>query len=611
MIRSINRSISAVHYSPGDLIQVTVFVVAYCSLAILVSAWLSWLGIDSLFWPASGFGLVILLLVGIRVWPAIFMGAFATMIWSGHSVVASAVIAFGLTLEPVLGAWLIRRKSAFDAELKTFASYFWLILLGAVIAPISAAIVQTGARVFLEGMPLETGISNLFKWWLDDAVGVAMIAPLLLVWKRPPPARFLEAKYFFEFVCVLALHFIVGQIVFDGWLQRELGHINRGYWLYLFITWAAIRFGTHGVMIFVWLAASQGLVGAIHGVGFFGTDLVQTNLMNFSFYNVIVAAVGMSIATILQERRSAERQLHLSASVFTHAREGIIITDPTGTILDVNDTFTLITGYGHDEVIGKNPRILSSGRQPPAFYKTMWQLLQDQGHWSGEIWNRRKTGEVYAELLTISAVHDSRGRLQNYVALFTDITPMKERQHQLEHVAYFDALTGLPNRILLADRLQQAIIRSQRRNTTVAIAFIDLDGFKGVNDQYGHDVGDALLIQLSSHMREALRDGDTLARIGGDEFIAVLVDMEFPNDWEPVVNRLLLSAANLLRVRDKEVRVSASIGITLYPQDPVEVDQLLRHADHAMYQAKQSGKNCYHVFDVVRDKDVEALHQAN
>jgi PAS domain S-box-containing protein len=222
----------------------------------------------------------------------------------------------------------------------------------------------------------------------------------------------------------------------------------------------------------------------------------------------------------ITERVQSEEKLHLAANVFTHAREGISITDADGTIIDVNDTFTRITGYSREEVIGKNPRILSSGMQSKEFYISLWESLFDKGYWFGEIWNRRKNGEFYAEMLTISAVHDTKGKIQNFVALFSDITSAKEYEKQLEHIAHHDVLTGLPNRVLLSSRLEHVMLQTKKNNQSLAVVYCDLDGFKVINDNYGHDTGDRLLMALANRMKEALNETDTLARIGGDEFVA-------------------------------------------------------------------------------------------
>ena len=205
-------------------------------------------------------------------------------------------------------------------------------------------------------------------------------------------------------------------------------------------------------------------------------------------------------------------------------------------------------------------------------------------------------GEALAELITISAVTETQGIVQNYVILFVDITPMKAYQKQLENLAHFDGLTMLPNRLLLADRLQQAMSQSQRRKQSLAVVFLDLDGFKAVNDQYGHGTGDELLVVVSQRMKGALRDGDTLARIGGDEFVAVLVDLDQPGDAEPVLERLLQAAADPVTLGDAEIAVSASMGIAVFPRDGTHPDLLLRRADQSMYQAKQAGRNRFRFF---------------
>jgi len=315
----------------------------------------------------------------------------------------------------------------------------------------------------------------------------------------------------------------------------------------------------------------------------------------------------LCIVIDVTERKQAEARMQLAASVFLHAREGIIITDLACHILEVNDTFTQITGYAREEVIGKNPRIFHSGQQTPAFYSELWKTLIESGHWSGEIVNRRKNGDFYPQQLTITQVRDTGGQASNYVALFSDITAIREHQKQLEHVAHHDVLTNLPNRALLTDRLHQAINYSQRLERSLAVVYLDLDGFKQLNDRFGHDVGDEFLTNLAQRMKGELRDGDTLARFGGDEFIAVLGDLERSHDCEPIIARLLAVTATPVTIRDMELQVSASIGVTLYPHDGADADQLIRHADQAMYLAKQAGKNCYHLFDVDQDAAVKTL----
>ncbi len=327
---------------------------------------------------------------------------------------------------------------------------------------------------------------------------------------------------------------------------------------------------------------------------------------------LLVLATRMILQS-LARRVALERTMRdserLAASVFTHAREGIIITDVNGHILDVNSTFAHITGFRREEVMGRTPAMLQSDRHGPEFYADMRADLLSKGHWSGDIWSRCRSGELFAALLTVSAVRDAVNVAQHFVALFTDITEIKDHQRQLAHLAHYDALSSLPNRVLLADRLRQAMLQCQRRKKLLAVAFLDLDGFKEVNDRYGHDVGDALLIALAHKLKAALRDGDTLARIGGDEFVAVMTDLDHRDECYCILDRLLGAAHQQNLVQQKQgvgqqellLQVSTSIGFTFYPQEGVDADQLLRQADQAMYQAKQAGKNRYHLFDLAYD----------
>jgi len=308
----------------------------------------------------------------------------------------------------------------------------------------------------------------------------------------------------------------------------------------------------------------------------------------------------------LQEKtRELERvnlELEQLATVFTHVREGVIITDPDGTIVAVNQAFCQISGYTREEMIGQNPRLLKSGVHSSEFYSRMWQSLQSNGHWSGEIWNRHKNGKNLAVLLTISGVRDNSGATRHYVALHADISAQKEHQQQLEFIAHYDTLTGLPNRKLFDDRLHQAMVQSKRHQQPLAVVYIDLDGFKAINDNYGHDAGDHLLKAISEQMKACLRESDTLARFGGDEFVAVLVDLADIHTSTPYIKRMLAAAARPVAYQGHQLQVSSSIGVAFFaPTDDSAADQLLRQADQAMYQAKLAGKNRYHIFDLTHD----------
>ncbi|MET0091259.1 MAG: EAL domain-containing protein [Candidatus Thiodiazotropha sp.] len=310
------------------------------------------------------------------------------------------------------------------------------------------------------------------------------------------------------------------------------------------------------------------------------------------------------------EWRQHEDQLRLAAGVFDHAREGIVITDAEERILRVNPTFSELTGYAQDEAVGLTPRVLRSGHHDVQFYTEMWQVLKKNGYWHGEVWNRRKSGEVYPELLTISAVYDRYGKVSNYVAIFSDITKLKDQQSKLQRMAHYDALTQLPNRVLLADRMQQSMAQTRRSGQLLAICYLDLDGFKPVNDNYGHEVGDKLLVEVAQRLNSHMRDSDTVARLGGDEFVMLLTNLHSVQECEQALTRLLETMYASYRVDGRTILISASIGVSLYPYDNGDPDTLLRHADQAMYRAKDEGRNRFHLFDIERDREAKAHREA-
>lgn len=295
----------------------------------------------------------------------------------------------------------------------------------------------------------------------------------------------------------------------------------------------------------------------------------------------------------ISERKYAEQKLQLSARVFSDAHEGIIITDVHAGIIDVNAAFSSITGYSREEVLGMNPGLLKSGRHDNDFYQAMWADLLDHGHWQGEVWNRRKNGEHFVELLTISALRDDSEQVINYLGIFSDITESKKQQQRLEQLAHYDPLTQLPNRALFADRFNQAIANSRRTDELLAVCYLDLDGFKRVNDSFGHEVGDELLIEVAKRIKLKLRESDTVCRLGGDEFVMLLEKLQSPQQCEETLKRIHAALAEVFIAGSKEIYISASSGVTLYPLDKDEPDILLRHADQAMYAAKQAGRNCY------------------
>lgn len=306
--------------------------------------------------------------------------------------------------------------------------------------------------------------------------------------------------------------------------------------------------------------------------------------------------LAITMALDITERKRAEEEMRLASLVFRNSSEGMTITDADATIISVNPAFSALTGYAPDEVIGKNPRILKSGRHDAGFYEAMWRDINNTGHWQGEIWNRRKNGEVYAELLIINTIYHDNGMPHRRVALFSDITQRKKDEELIWQQANYDSLTGLPNRRMFYDRLQQEINKAQRSGLPLVLIFLDLDRFKEVNDTLGHDMGDNLLKQVSQRLLGCVRSYDTVARLGGDEFTIVMGELNEMDSVERVAQDILQKLSEPFPLGDEVFQTSVSIGITLYPKDGETLEELLKNADQAMYAAKQQGRNRYNYF---------------
>lgn len=299
---------------------------------------------------------------------------------------------------------------------------------------------------------------------------------------------------------------------------------------------------------------------------------------------------------MIDKKAEDEEALRLAAKVFDNSNDGITVTDANGNIVAINKAFTEITGYTEAEVLGKNPNLLQSGRQDELFYRQMWDQLEQKGYWQGEIWNKRKNHDIYPEWLTISAIHDDAGKVSNYVAVFSDITQIKESTEKLAYQAHHHPLTHLPNRLLLSSRLNHSIQKALREEQSGAVIFIDLDNFKNVNDSLGHSAGDEVLLEVARRLKENQRETDTVAHLSGDEFVIVLEDIKGPHNAAYKAEQILNKLNAPFHIHSYELSLNGSLGITLFPSDGTTCEELLKNSDAAMYQAKNLGKNRFYFF---------------
>lgn len=305
---------------------------------------------------------------------------------------------------------------------------------------------------------------------------------------------------------------------------------------------------------------------------------------------------SLSSGQDITRQKKDEENLRLLSQVFKCSNDAITITSPNAEIIDVNDSFAEITGYTREEVIGKGMNIMKSGKHNKEFYREMWKSLLKTGQWSGEIWDRRKNGEIYPKWVSISSITDDLNQTIYYISIFSDITVIKQAEEKLRRLAHYDMLTNLPNRVLFIDRLENALHRSKRYDNLLAVMFLDLDGFKLINDTLGHRAGDKLLIEVAERLSDSIRKSDTAARLGGDEFTVIMLDISGMSSASIIAERIINSLSKPYLINEKEVYVTASIGIAIYPYDGYDTENLIKNADTAMYHAKEMGKNNYQFF---------------
>lgn len=537
-------------------------------------------------WLPAGFAVAAVLRLGYGLWPGIALGAVLAPLLVEPIPAALLWFAPGAVAEALLAAWLIRRWVSSELPLCHIADII-RSLLALAVATLPVALFE---GVVWGGGPGQAGWPLLPMCWLGNMAGILLFTPAVLAWTNPayaaPAGRGAELALM-ALLVLLVSHWVFGASPASG---------SQDFVLLIFFIWAALRLEVRGMTT---LTLITGLVAAYHTGNGSGPLVAPSELatqLSLQGFAVLGPVTGLILIAATHERREALEELQLAAKVIDNTPDGVMITDADLRIRSINPAFTTTTGYSEAEVLGQTPRLLASGRHDAAFYQEMWRDITQQGRWQGEIWNRRKNGEIYLEWLNIVAIRDAQGRVLHYAGIFSDIVTQEHVRQRLHSLAYYDALTDLPNRELFHDRLHNALVQARREQRVLALLFLDVDRFKPVNDTHGHAVGDSLLRVIADVLRLCVRESDTVARLGGDEFTIILTSLSGPTDAVQVADKIIAAFARPFQVEGHELSVGVSIGIALFPEDAHDEAMLLRNADAAMYAAKQAGRNNYQLF---------------
>ncbi|MDD2720320.1 MAG: EAL domain-containing protein [Gallionella sp.] len=558
-------------------------------------------GIVSILWPGSGLALAVLLIGGRGYLIGLLAGSLLFN-WYANS---SPWAIIGITLANMLEAWfaysLVMREPGM-VRLATLRDYLHLIGLGGALAGLVGSALGVMSLLLAGYIAPAELPANFLHWWMGDTLGVVLLTPFLLVWLMNDFSRS-NVRLLVRGAGLFLLTFVAGQIIFLDWFREYLTDTPKGYWMFLFIAWSAMRLGRRGTMLMVLMVAVQALVGAYREIGFFRHDIALAQLGNYWAYMLILSVIGMALATYVNDIRYALSSLKLKDSALDAAANAIAITDRKGRIEWANRAFSQLSGYALEEVVGhRHKELVKSGRQDALFYQGLWQTVLSGKVWRGELVNRRKDGILYDEEMTITPLTDPHGEIAHFVCVKQDITERKIAEQKIRNLAFFDPLTSLPNRRLLMDRLIKAQANSARSGRFGALMFIDLDNFKNLNDTLGHDVGDLLLQQVAQRLTDCVREGDTVARLGGDEFLVMLENLDtlevHAAGQTEAIGGKILAALNLPYQLNTHLYLnSPSIGIILFRDEHKRIDDLMKQVDIAMYQAKNSGRNALRFFD--------------
>ncbi|MBT8123149.1 MAG: EAL domain-containing protein [Gammaproteobacteria bacterium] len=554
-------------------------------------------------WPPSGIALAALLVFGLRLWPAIAAGAFITNFMSGLPLDAAIVIAAGNTLAAVIGAQLVTKLAGTENPLDTAYGLLTLLIGGGLVATLISATI--GTTTLLEsGLVSRPDFSGVWlTWWLGDTVGILILTPLLLTWKKLPVMQW-SARRTVEAILLLACTLLVSQLVFGRTSPLGINHYPLAFLPLTTLIWAAMRFGNHGTTAVLCLFAASAIWGTIGGSGPFVRADVNESLLLLQAFMGVNAITSLLLATSLNERQLVQLQLdqhHLDRNsslnqiLETSLNEIYMFDRDTLRFLNGNQGARDNLGYTMEELQQLTANDIKPLIPEKKFREMIAPLLAGtEQHLKFETTHQRKDGTQYPVEVNLQLTRP--GSDQVFVAIILDITERHASRQKLDHMANHDALTGLPNRFLFSDRLTHALQHCERNRHPLALMFLDLDGFKVINDSLGHPTGDSLLQQVAQRLQVAARKCDTVARLGGDEFTIILEDLDDLNSIPEIAQRILISFEEPFEVSGRKMFLGASIGISTYPQDGHDVTALMKYADVAMFQAKKDGGNKYQFY---------------
>lgn len=545
-------------------------------------------------WLAAGFALAGVILHGYWVLPGILVGALLAFQSNNLSIVNSAVHAVAAVAAALVAGNLILRQGPSHRLMHSSGQLGKFLLTTALFAPLFAAL--AGMTVlYLDGNATRDSLLQVSKSvWLSHTIGIILVTPLVVAWRTRNTSEHLW--HWFE-AFILALTTVVICIYLQGELIPDTAHsYPLSYLPFPLIAWAFLRFRSRTTTLVLLALAGSAVWGSYSGQGLFVNSNPHPNHLPLQIYILVMAVMALIGTAQVSGRQQRMQRMALASKVITHSPEGIIVTDPGGVILSANPAFFVSTGFQPADIAGQSIRKLTSVHHNKDFFTNIWRQLRLKGQWEGEIWNRNKEGEIHPQWLSLTAITDKNQHPTHYLGIYSDVSRQKQVQERLHRLAYHDVLTGLPNRQLFNDRLNQALKYANRKESRLALFFVDLDRFKNVNDTLGHSVGDKVLQLTAERLNKCIRQTDTLSRLGGDEFTIIIQDINENFDTVLVAEKVVKAFQTPLLVEGQELFMTPSIGISMFPNDATTSEELIKYADTAMYRAKDLGGNGFQFF---------------